>query len=102
MMDMPRAGDGNHALGQQPGEADLRDRGAQPLCDPPRYGTAHAVGGNGIGLETRMLVTAIIRLDRTGPGKKAAAARTASDQADAKLAYGGRNFHTTEHELGTD
>src|SRR3546814_3249526 len=76
MMDMPRAGDGNHALGQQPGEADLRDRGAQPLCDPPHYGTAHAVGGNGIGLETRMLVTAIIRLDRTGPGKKAAAERS--------------------------
>src|SRR3546814_2286879 len=90
MMDMPRAGDGNHALGQQPGEADLRDRGAQPLCDPPHYGTAHAVGGNGIGLETRMLVTAIIRLDRTGPGKKAAAEWTERDKADAEFADGDR------------
>jgi hypothetical protein len=79
--------------GQRPstGEADLGDGDAQALGDAFGNRPALAVGGDGVGLETRMLPAAIIRLDGRGAGQEPTAERTVSHEADPKLSGSRQN-----------
>ncbi len=95
-----RAEDRNHALGQHPGETDLRDAGAEALGDPLDGLAATAVGGEGLGGEARMLMPAVVGVDHLRPRQEAAAERAVGDEADAQFLRGGE--HPGLHVAGPE